>query len=257
MRINRFLAHAGVGSRRNVEELVREGRVKVNGRAVYDLSTDIDQDKDIVEYAGRRVRIEGYHYLILNKPKGYLTTVDDVQNRLKVMDLVPERYKNAGVVPVGRLDRDTEGLLLMTNDGDAAYVLTHPKFEIEKEYLVELDRPLEDAVRDKICKGIFMYGRRTRPAEIVFLDDSKKRVLLKIKEGKKRQVRITFGNFSYRVKKLTRVSFGPLQVRGINSGSYRLLKEREIQALKKIVRQALKERGKRGGYPRSKPTPII
>jgi len=253
MRINRFLSHAGVGSRRKVEELILEGRVNVNGEAVTDLATDIDPELDVVEYAGRRVLINRYYYLILNKPRGYLTTVDDVQNRPKVMDLIPERYRNAGVVPVGRLDRDTEGLLLMTNDGDVAYVLTHPKFEIGKEYIVELDRPLEDAAKDKICKGIFMYGRRTRPAEIVFLDESRKRVLLKIKEGKKRQIRITFSSFSYRVKKLKRVTFGPLQVRGINSGSYRLLKEREINALKKVADQALAEKGKPGGRTRGKP----
>lgn len=244
MRINQFLSHAGIGSRRKVEEFIREGMVKVNGKVIADLSTSIDPDTDVVIFRRKRVIIERYYYLLLNKPKGYITTMDDIYNRPKVVDLIPERYKLAGVVPVGRLDRDTEGLLLMTNDGEVAYVLTHPRFEMDKEYIVELDKPLEQEAADKIKKGVFMYGKRTNPAEIAYMDDSRQRLRLKIREGKKRQIRITFGIFSYKVKKLKRISFGPLVLHGVNSGSFRLLKDREITILKKLTSKALAEKKK-------------
>ena len=240
MRINQFLSHAGIGSRRKVEKFILDGMVKINGSVVTDLSTTVDPDSDVVTYGKRRVIIERYYYLLLNKPKGYITTVDDQFDRPKVMDLIPERFRHAGVVPVRRLDRDTEGLLLLTNDGDVAYVLTHPKFEVDKEYIVELDRPLDEEDAIKIRKGVRMYGRKTNPAETTFLDASRQRLRLKIREGKKRQIRITFSMFSYKVKKLKRISFGPLAIRGVNSGSFRPLKEREVATLKKLTALALK-----------------
>jgi pseudouridine synthase len=238
MRINQFLSHAGVGSRRKVEEFILEGLVKINGKTVTELSTTLDPDVDVVVFKRKRIIIERYYYLLLNKPKGYITTMDDLQNRPKVIDLIPDRYKLAGVVPVGRLDRDTEGLLLMTNDGEVAYVLTHPKYEVSKEYIVELDRPLDEEAADKIKKGVFMYGKRTNPAEITYIDDSRKKIRLRIREGKKRQIRITFSLFSYKVKKLKRISFGPLLLKGIHSGTFRVLNNREISTLKKITSQA-------------------
>lgn len=238
MRINQFLSHAGVGSRRKVEEFILEGLVRINGKIVTELSTTLDPDADVVVFKKKRIIIERYYYLLLNKPKGYITTMDDLQNRPKVIDLIPDRYRLAGVVPVGRLDKDTEGLLLLTNDGEVAYVLTHPKYEVNKEYVVELDRPLEEEAAVKIKKGVFMYGRRTNPAEITYLDDSRKKLRLKIREGKKRQIRITFSKFSYKVKKLKRITFGPLQLKGIHSGSFRVLNHREISVLKKVTSQA-------------------
>lgn len=244
MRINRFLSHAGIGSRRKVEEFVLDGFVRVNGRIVRDLSTIIDPDNDVVEFRNRRIIIKKYHYLLLNKPKGYITTVSDERGRKHVMELIPERYGKAGVVPVGRLDKDTEGLLLLTNDGDVAYVLTHPKFQVEKEYLVELDRALDDVSRRQIEKGVLIEGERTGPAEITRVNEAGTRVLLKIREGKKRQIRISFSKFSYKVKKLKRISFGPLKVGTVPSGSYRELKDREIKMLRKLTEASLMKKNK-------------
>ena len=234
MRINQFLSHAGIGSRRKVEEFILSGRIKVNGRKIDDLSIRIDPDGDVIEYQNRRVVIIKYHYIMLNKPKGVITSVNDEKNRPIVMDLLPERYRFAGVVPVGRLDKDTTGLLLMTNDGDMAHLLTHPKFGVDKEYVVELDKPLDEETQKKLEKGVFIQGHKTRPAEITFIGTGGKTLLLKIREGKKRQIREMFSHFSYTVKKLKRTGFGPLVLKGVNSGSYRLLKEREITALKKL-----------------------
>lgn len=239
MRINRFLSHAGIGSRRKVEEFVLEGLVRVNGRIVRELSTTIDPDSDIVEFRNRRVIIQKYHYLILNKPKGFITTVSDERGRKHVMELIPERYAKSGVVPVGRLDKETEGLLLLTNDGDVAYVLTHPKFQVEKEYLVELDRALDDVSRRQIEKGVLIEGERTGPAEIRKLNEAGTRFLLKIREGKKRQIRISFGKFSYKIKKLKRISFGPLKIGTLPSGSYRELKRGEVRLLRKLAEASL------------------
>jgi pseudouridine synthase len=239
MRINRFLSHAGIGSRRKVEEFVRSGLVRVNGKVVRDLSTTINPDADVVEFRNRRVIIKKYYYLLLNKPRGYITTVSDERGRKQVMELVPERYRIAGVVPVGRLDKDTEGLLLLTNDGDVAYVLTHPKFQIVKEYLVEIDRALDEAVKLKIENGVFIAGEKTAPAEINRMNEAGTLLNLKIREGKKRQIRISFNVFSYRVKKLKRISFGPLKLRSLPSGSYRELKEGEIRSVRKLAEELL------------------
>ncbi len=235
MRINRFLSHAGIGARRKVEEFVLGGLIRVNGQIVRDLSTMIDPDSDVVEFRNRRIIITKYHYLLLNKPKGYITTVSDERGRKHVMELIPERYGKAGVVPVGRLDKDTEGLLLLTNDGDVAYVLTHPKFQVEREYFVELDRTLDDSSRRHIEKGVVIEGKRTGAAKIARINEAGTRVLLKIREGKKRQIRISFSKFSYKVKKLKRIAFGPLKLGSLTSGSYRELKSGEIKLLRKLV----------------------
>ncbi|MCX7678769.1 MAG: rRNA pseudouridine synthase [Spirochaetes bacterium] len=236
MRINRFLAHAGMGSRRKVEEFIRKGFVRVNGNVVKDLSKVVDPNVDVIEFKNKRVAIKRYYYLVLNKPKGYLTTVSDNYGRKHVMQLIPEQYKKAGVVPVGRLDKDTEGLLLFTNDGDVAYILTHPKFGVSKEYIVELDKPLADRDKKKIEGGVCIEKLRTNPAEIRMLDQTNRRLIIKITEGKKRQIRITFGLFSYKIKKLKRIGFGPLKLGNLHSGSYRVLKDREAQHLKKFTR---------------------
>ncbi len=161
--------------------------------------------------------------------------MDDEKGRPTVMDLVPERYKNASVFPVGRLDKDTEGLLLITNDGDFAYYLTHPKFGAAKEYLIELDNPLDEKHKIKIEKGIFLEGKKTNPAKIEFYSKYRNFLKMIISEGKKRQIRLTFKKFSYSVKKLKRISFGPLKLGRLESGSYRILKRNELKILNKYI----------------------
>lgn len=236
MRINKYLAKCGLASRRNVEELIESGLIQVNGKTVTDLSFQIDEHNDIVLFKNQQITlITQRYYLLLNKPKGYITTLNDEKGRPTVMDLIPEKYKRAGVFPVGRLDKDTEGLLLLTNDGELAHFLSSPQSQIEKEYFVELDRPLEERDKKKIEAGIFIHQLmlKTRRSKLSVHPIAKNHVTMKISEGKKRQIRYTFKNFKYNVLRLRRISYGPLSVRGTNRGEMRELKESEIKKLYK------------------------
>jgi pseudouridine synthase len=215
-RINKYLAKCGMGSRRKVEELVNEGLISVNGQVVTDLSLIVDEDSDTVTYRNRLLSpISSQYYIILNKPKGYITTMSDEKGRPTVMDIIPEKYRRAGVCPVGRLDKDTEGLLLLTNDGELANLLNRPVSHIEKEYLVELDRPLEDRDRKKIEAGVFIHQLKlkTRRAKLTAHPLAATHITMIISEGKKRQIRYVFKNFGYNVKRLRRNAYGPLTLK--------------------------------------------
>ena len=237
IRINKYLSLCGMGSRRKVEDYILSGRIKINGSVDKSLHTMVNINSDTVELDNKRLNpLDELFYIILNKPRGYITTLSDERARPIVMDLIPEKYKKAFVFPVGRLDKDTEGLLLLTNDGDLAYCLTHPKFGVSKEYIVKLDKPLRDSDRSRIEKGIYIDGHKTNPAVIEFPGKTEKLVKMTITEGKKRQVRLTFSSLSYNVKKLKRVSFGPLVLGEVKSGEYRLLNDKEIKVLKNYQR---------------------
>lgn len=236
IRINKYLSLCGLGSRRGVENLILKGRISVNGEHIRDLSLTVDPDSDIIECDNNRLNpITKKYYLILNKPRGYITTTKDERGRPTVMDLIPEKYKRAGVFPVGRLDKDTEGLLLLTNDGETSYKLAHPRYEIQKEYLVELDAPLDEQTKSRIEDGISLYRKKTKPATLAFVGGNRKRIKMMIREGMKRQIKMSFLNFGYRVKSLKRYSYGPLNLSGIDTGNFRLLKTREIRLIKKIT----------------------
>ncbi|MBN2401561.1 MAG: rRNA pseudouridine synthase [Spirochaetes bacterium] len=236
IRINKYLTLCGLGSRRKVEEYIRNNKIKVNGELIKSLSYIVDADNDKLEFNNKTLScIEKKYFIILNKPKGYITSLKDEHERPTVMDLIPDRFKKAMINPVGRLDKDSEGLLLFTNDGETAYRLTHPKFKIKKEYIVELNDPLKEEDKIKIEKGVFIYGERTNPAMLACIDSSKKIIKMTISEGKKRHIRLTFDIFSYKVKKLKRVAFGPIRLKNLYSGSYRLLREDEIKKLRRAV----------------------
>ncbi|MDY6932927.1 MAG: pseudouridine synthase [Spirochaetota bacterium] len=236
MRINRYLSLCGLGSRRKVEDYILTKRIRVNGAIVEDLSFTVDTVNDIVELdRGRLNLIKKLHYLILNKPRGYITAMSDSRGRPIVMDMIPAIYKKERIFPVGRLDKDTEGLLLFTNDGDMAYKLSHPKYHVTKVYIVKLDKPLKKSHEYKIEKGIYLYNRKTYPSQIDTLDISRQTIRMGMMEGRKRQIRMTFQGFGYRVEGLKRIAFGPLGLSGIGSGQYRILTDREIKALKEIV----------------------
>jgi 23S rRNA pseudouridine2605 synthase len=232
IRINKYLSLCGLGARRKVEEYILNGEIKINGKIIKLLSVTVDPDKDTVEYNNSIIKVQNKKYfIIINKPKGYVTTVKDEQGRPTVMELIPERFRAAMVSPVGRLDMNSEGLLLLTNEGDIAYKLAHPKFGIKKEYLVEIDKQLLDADRIKIEKGIFLYGEMTRPAKIEILNKERNFIKMTISEGKKRHIRMSFDKFSYKVRKLKRISFGPIKLGNLYTGSYRQLKKDEIKKL--------------------------
>ncbi|MFW6366765.1 MAG: pseudouridine synthase, partial [Spirochaetota bacterium] len=221
VRINRFLASCGLGSRRKCESYVTEGRVTINGE-VPGLSATVDPKKDTVLLDGKPLTtVHIAYYVMLHKPKGYITSVGDPFNRRTVRDLVDEKYWEAGVFPVGRLDKDTEGLLLLTNDGETAHRLMHPSFECSKTYQVTLDRPLEEKDRMKVESGIRLREFHAQPCSITNASAGGTRFELTITEGKKRQIRIVFKSLHYKVTHLKRISLGPLHLGHLPKGHLR------------------------------------
>ncbi|HPS57007.1 MAG TPA: pseudouridine synthase [Spirochaetota bacterium] len=238
-RLNKYLASCGIGSRRKVESLITEGLIKIDGRVITDLATTVDPDVSVISFNGKKLTaVSMTYYLMLNKPKGYITTLSDEKGRATVMSLLPEKFIRAGVVPVGRLDKDTEGLLLFTNDGDLSHMLTSPDFKVKKEYLVELDKPAADEDLKKIEKGFFVHQikTRTRPATLTVADKSRMFVKVLIAEGKKRQIRYSFKNLGYNVLKLKRTGYGPLSLGRLNKGDHRILKTSEVRMLVNSVK---------------------
>ncbi|MCX8123688.1 MAG: rRNA pseudouridine synthase [Spirochaetes bacterium] len=236
IRINKYCSLCGLGSRRKTEEIIKKGLIYINGHPMTDLSYQVDVANDIVMYKGRVITpVQQYHYLVLNKPKGYVTTTKDERNRPTVLQLIPEHYKAEGTFPVGRLDKDTQGLLLFTNDGELAYKLTHPRFKVPKTYQATLDRPLRDDHKIALEHGIELYGTYTLPATIIPVNDEWTIVTITITEGKKRQVRMMFAMLGYEVLDLIRIQYGPITLGNLPKGKYRVLSKQEIQKLKSAI----------------------
>ena len=228
MRINKYLASCGIASRRNSEKLIQEGRVKINGRVVTELATDV-RERDKVEVDGNVVSaIERHVYLMLNKPKGCLCTVSDDRGRKTVMDYLPER--NERLFPVGRLDYDTEGLLLLTTDGDFANLLTHPSACVPNTYVAKLEGAIDEAELNVLRRGVILDGKKTKPAKVQFLgyEGELTRIEVIISEGRNRQVRRMFEAIGKNVVFLKRTQIGPLRLGGLARGGVRPLTEREI-----------------------------
>jgi len=233
MRLNRFLAQCGLGSRRKCEALIQAGRVAVNGSIVTSLSTTVDEASDIVAVDGRTVTPpERFVYILLNKPTGYVTTASDELGRKTVLDLVPG---DARIFPVGRLDKDTSGALLLTNDGQLAYYLTHPRFEIDKVYHAVLDRPITRQHLAKLRSGILLDDSFTAPCQVRRRGTRQEQVEIVLHEGKKRQVRRMFSALGYEVVQLIRTQFGSLGLAGLKPGEWRYLTNQEVAALKSSV----------------------
>jgi 23S rRNA pseudouridine2605 synthase len=230
--LNRFLALAAVSSRRGAEEYIREGRVTVNGEPSTDLATQVSPD-DRVQVDGRLVRVQEFVYVLFNKPAGFITTRSDEKLRKTIFDLLPERLRNLS--HVGRLDRESEGLLILTNDGDLAFRITHPKFKLEKEYLVTLDREFQPEDAAKTRKGVYLSEGRARFDAIHKINPYQVRVVLT--QGLKRQVRRVLAALNYKVKRLQRTRIGPLTVRDLGPGEIRLLSKQEIDSLARRARE--------------------
>ena len=231
LRLNKFLANAGVCSRREADEFIQAGLVTVNGEVVTELGTKILRT-DEVKFHDAPVTLEKKVYVLLNKPKDYVTTSDDPQQRKTVMDLVkdvcPER-----IYPVGRLDRNTTGVLLLTNDGDLASKLTHPKFLKKKVYHVHLDKNLTSHDMDQIREGIQLEDGEIKADAIEYADDhDKSQVGIQIHSGKNRIVRRIFESLGYRVTKLDRVQFAGLTKKNLRRGDWRFLTEKEVDMLR-------------------------
>jgi len=237
-RLHKFLSRCGISSRREGERLILEGRVKVNENTVHTLGTTVDPLNDQVEVDGVMLQPPHHIYIILNKPKGYITSVKDEKGRPTVMKLltgVEER-----VYPVGRLDRDSEGLLLFTNHGELAYRLIHPRYHVEKRYSVRLKGSPKQEELQSLRKGIRLKDGKTAPAEIRVVSRGKRETEVEVvlKEGRKRQIRRMFKAIGYPVISLVRVAIGHLTLKGLPQGQYRYLSPQEIEELKRELKLA-------------------
>jgi pseudouridine synthase len=237
LRLNKFLSQQGIASRRDADRLIADGRVSVNGTVVEDLGVKIDAGRDRVAVDGKAVsRDRELLYLMLHKPVGCLVTKDDPEGRPTVMDLIPKL--KAPVFPVGRLDYNSEGLLLLTNDGELAYRLTHPRYEITKKYAVQVTGEITAAEAARLEKGVFVAGRRTAPAKIKIFERSARAtiLLIEIHEGRKREVRHMLEGVGHPVQTLKRVEFAGLRLAPLAYGKWRFLKKGEVRLLKNQVR---------------------
>lgn len=230
MRINKFLAACGVASRRECDRLITDGKVMVNGRRV-DIGTDVGDDDEVI-VNGNKVTLKKNEYYILNKPKGYLCTVSDDKGRKTVMDLMPE---NVGrIYPVGRLDYDSEGLLILTSDGALAQHLTHPSSEVPKTYLVKIEGTITEAALNPIRSGIEIEGgyvSKKCKAHIVETNKQYTKIHITITEGKNREIRKMFAALGRQVSLLKRIKVGELSLRGLDRGAYRKLSKEEVAYL--------------------------
>lgn len=233
-RLHKFLARCGVCSRRKAEEWIAEGRVSVNGEIRTERGASVGAD-DEVEVDGRRIAVQRLHYLAMNKPVGVLTTLDDPHRRPTISKLMPD--VGAMLRPVGRLDMDTEGLLLLTNDGELAARLTHPRYGVEKEYVVRVQGRPEAKAIDRLRKGVVLYGRRTAPAivELESTGANESTVRITIHEGRNRQVRHMCEAVGHPVVGLRRVRVGPIALRKLPLGATRKLGHDEVMKLKAAV----------------------
>lgn len=236
MRLQKFLSSAGIASRRKCEEYILDGKVSVNGKQVLELGTKVNPDKDEVTYNGKKVEMpkEDYVYILLNKPIGYVTTVNDQFGRDTVLDLVKKVHRR--LVPVGRLDMFTSGALILTDDGDFVYKVTHPKHEITKTYTVTIKGIIEEEAVQKLREGVVIdedYTTKPADSKIIKIDREKNqsRLEIRIHEGKNRQVRKMCQAIGYKVLALHRSKIGNIGVKDLKLGAFRYLTTKEVDSI--------------------------
>ena len=231
IRLNKYIANSGLCSRREADEFIKQGLVAVNGKVVSELGTKVSE-KDVIKFKGKLLMKERKVYLLLNKPKDYITTTDDPYAKKIVFDLLKYACKER-IYPVGRLDRMTTGVLLLTNDGDLTKKLTHPKFNKKKIYHISLDKNLKKPDMVKISEGIDLEDGFISADAIAYVDpNDKKQIGLEIHSGRNRIIRRVFEHLGYRIVKLDRVYFAGLTKKGLQRGKWRYLTEKEITMLK-------------------------
>ncbi|MBL8049222.1 MAG: rRNA pseudouridine synthase [Chthonomonas sp.] len=234
-RLHKFLARCGVASRRKAEELIREGAVEVNGSMVIEMGVRVGPE-DEVRVFGRPVVAERFLYVVMNKPKGYVTTTSDERNRRTVMDLLPDM--SVSLKPVGRLDLDTEGVLLFTNDGELAARLTHARYAVDKEYLVKIHGVMPPEKLAKLRAGVWIEGGKTKPiqAELVHQSDKETVLRLTLHEGRNRQIRRMCEALGHDVMSLKRERIAFISVKGMALGECRTVGQKDIQRLRAMVK---------------------
>ena len=234
IRLQKYLAEAGIASRRKCEEYILEGKVKVNGKIVTELGTKIDTEKDKVLFQGKAVKKESeLVYILLNKPTGYVTTTKEQMGRKMVLDLV--RDVKTRILPVGRLDMYTSGALILTNDGDFIYKVTHPKHEVNKTYIARVKGIVNGQDLETLRTGVKIEDYTTSPAIVDILEIDKEKKLTKLEitihEGKNRQVRKMCETLGYGMHSLHRYSIGKISVKGLKRGDWRYLTDKEVKSL--------------------------
>lgn len=237
IRLNRFISNAGVCSRRKADELIEAGLISVNGEIVTQLGIKVNPKKDEVRYNGEVLKLEKIVYVLLNKPKDYITTTDDPMERKTVMDLVKHASEER-IYPVGRLDRNTTGLLLLTNDGLLADKLAHPRNNISKIYQVELNRPFTQGDFNKMEFGLELEDGFIKPDDIAYISGADKKIVgIQIHSGKNRIVRRMFEYLDYEIEKLDRTVYGTLTKKDLPRGKWRYLTDLELSKLKSIIKE--------------------
>ncbi len=235
MRLQKYIAKSGLTSRRKAEDLILQGRVKVNGQVVNEMGITVDPEEDVVMVDDKIINLEDRKiYIMLNKPEGYVTTLSDRHSEKIVLDLI--KGVKERIFPVGRLDKDTTGLLLMTNDGDLAYKLTHPSHIVWKEYIALVRGIPSNREIQRLKNGVIIDGRKTSPARVELIKTNNNSAVLKIiiHEGRNRQVRKMCEYVGHPVIKLKRVAIGDIKLGDLQIGSWRYLTDKEVEYLKKI-----------------------
>ena len=232
VRLNKYIANAGICSRREADTLIETGQITVNGVQVTELGTKVNPLKDDIRFNGTRIKGEKKVYLVMNKPKGFVTTLSDPHAEQTVMDLISKNLCPQRVYPVGRLDKATTGVLLLTNDGDLSEKLTHPSHQVRKVYQAQLDRNLAKEDFDKLLGGIELEDGPIAADALSYVDGDKSQIGLEIHSGRNRIVRRMFEHLGYKVKKLDRVYFAGLTKKKLRRGNWRFLEEKEINLLK-------------------------
>ncbi len=229
------LTEAGIGSRRWLADAIKQSRVKVNGEIAEDFRQPVDAETDHISINGQPIDLKPRQlvYLVLNKPKGIMSTTSDERRRRTVIDILPEKYRHMRLYPVGRLDKDSTGLLLLTNDGELTNRLTHPRFERDKEYLVSISGHLKPDEKQKLEKGVGLEDGLTHPAVVKEIEAPPFNYSITIHEGRKRQVRRMFESIGYTVQVLKRVRLGNLSLGKLKEGEIRELSAKEAKALLK------------------------
>ena len=242
MRLNKFLATAGIASRRKCDEIIQSGQITINGKVVTELGTQVDENKDIVIYNGKELKLPtDFIYLKLNKPKGYLCTSSDDRNRKTVFDIV--KYPDQRLFTIGRLDYDTEGLLLLTNDGAFAQKIIHPSSEIRKEYICKVEGTLKESELAVLRAGVVEKdGTKLPKAKVEVLNTisaENKPITTKVKitinEGKNRQIRRMFDGIGRKILLLKRVAIGGIKLGGLNRGEFKPLTQKEIECIGSLM----------------------
>ena len=230
--LNRFIANSGICSRRDADKLIQNGDIKVNGKVIQELGFKV-KPTDKVLYKGKILKREKFIYILLNKPKDFITTTEDPQDRKTVLDLI-KKHVTERVYPVGRLDRNTTGLLLLTNDGELSEILAHPSYNIKKVYEVQLDKPLQDKDLLYLEKGLELEDGPVKIDDFALLSSDKKMVGLEIHSGRNRIVKRIFEKLDYKVVRLDRVMYAFLTKKDLPRGKWRFLKEHEVVRLKHL-----------------------